>query len=240
MANVIKLNYTANEINETLAELQDVRIGADETVYRSAGEAVRTQIDNLAQNIDDVSNVINLLDIGMGENLFNVETVVDGKFVNAERVAGDKSVLQDSANYSVSDWIKVESSTTYIIHATNDNFNITIHFCDNNDILVANSFMFARDVIFVTPANCTKLRFSGKTTIIKSGEFMLVKSDNSDNLFNDVGVTTDTALESGTANDNTSNTISSLGYSVSDWIKIDKYTICCMLQRTNYYTFMQR
>lgn len=239
---ISNLETSVGENADKIAELEskEVEITVDSELSDTSENPVQNKVitealRTLNSQVNDNSDVINLLEIGTGANLFNVDTVIDGKFINAERVAGDKSALQDSVSYSASDWIEVEPSTVYIIHATNYNVSTTIHFCDDDDVLVVNSLMIKRDAIFITPANCTKIRFSAKTTIIKSGEYMFVKAEN---LFNGVSVTTDMVLESGAVIGNNSNTISSSGYSVSDWIEVDnntRYVVYCPEQITIHF-----
>lgn len=45
------------------AELEDIRIAADGTVYNNAGNAVRTQYDILSSKINNINNTINIMNI---------------------------------------------------------------------------------------------------------------------------------------------------------------------------------
>lgn len=78
---VVTIAYEDIATDISSAELKDVRAGADGTVYKSAGEAVRQQIGSLEESLDWESKMLkNELDdfIDKSNNLFNKESVSDG------------------------------------------------------------------------------------------------------------------------------------------------------------------
>lgn len=85
------------------AELRDIRIGYDGTEYENAGEAVRGQIGSLSEDLDDIT--VNVLP----KNLFNWETITDGKYLNPE--TGNLNTNED---YWASDFMDVESGHTLL------------------------------------------------------------------------------------------------------------------------------
>lgn len=78
---VVTIAYEDIATDISSAELKDVRAGADGTVYKSAGEAVRQQIGSLKKSLDYESTMIKdeMNDfLVKSNNLFNKESVSDG------------------------------------------------------------------------------------------------------------------------------------------------------------------
>lgn len=78
---VVTIAYEDIATDISSAELKDVRAGADGTVYKSAGEAVRGQIGQLEESLDYESTMIKdeMNDfLVKSNNLFNKESVSDG------------------------------------------------------------------------------------------------------------------------------------------------------------------
>lgn len=86
------------------AELQDIRIGYDGTVYATAGEAVRGQFAKVAEDAEGALKGV------MSKNLFDKTKITAGRYINTDGSLGWNS------SYSASDYIEVEPNTTYTVH----------------------------------------------------------------------------------------------------------------------------
>lgn len=85
------------------AELIDIRIGADGTVYPSAGDAVRGQIDNVLSDISKIAT------FSVGKNLIDPNKLTTG----AVQSDGTISTAGAWANYVTTDYIELEPNTNY-------------------------------------------------------------------------------------------------------------------------------
>jgi len=83
------------------AELTDIRVAADGTLYPSAGTAVRKQIS-------DVNSEINML-YEPSKNLYNPALDRHGKYIN------ESGEVYDSANYKISDYIFIGQGNSFTI-----------------------------------------------------------------------------------------------------------------------------
>ena len=68
-------NFSLNTSTPSLAELADIRLGANGVTYPSAGDAVRGQVTNLKNNLD--SHFVDSV------NLFDKSTLEDGYYINS-------------------------------------------------------------------------------------------------------------------------------------------------------------
>jgi len=89
-----KQNITTNT-----AELKDIRVGADGTVYSNAGEAVRTQIADVKSDLSEI--------VIKSTNLVSLKNISEGVVIS---IAGTETV---DASYNTSDWIPITPRGTY-------------------------------------------------------------------------------------------------------------------------------
>ena len=89
------------------AELMDIRVAADGTIYPSAGAAVRGQVDILQDNIDQVKRPKNNYSLGytnvLPDNLIDPYELIEGKYINT---SGNE---QSSADWHCTDFIDIHS-----------------------------------------------------------------------------------------------------------------------------------
>ena len=110
-------NFSLNTSTPSLAELADVRLGANGITYPSAGDAVRAQITGLSTVADDkvdkdgVEQVtpqnLQIVDSVISKNLWNPSTTENGYYW------ADNS-FTSSSSYRASDYIKVEPGEKYV------------------------------------------------------------------------------------------------------------------------------
>lgn len=102
-----------------LSELHDLRIGADSTVYGTAGEAVRKQIGNLMKDLDSVDLVLNP---SLVEN--------SGHYYNDDKGAN----IQSDANFCYTDPIEVKKGDEVELVGAGYNTSVSmICLCDANN-----------------------------------------------------------------------------------------------------------
>lgn len=110
------------------AETTDIRIGADGVTYTSAGSAVRTQIGNVANDVDDIRGLkkITMID-GYNINLgVNIGTAVDltpspisgWKYAIVNCTSGDKFTVSGTGGVNPRLWGFVDSNNNLLTRST--------------------------------------------------------------------------------------------------------------------------
>lgn len=96
-------NMTLSE-QGSLAELTNIRVGADGTNYPSAGDAVRGQVTNLKEDFNDINNTI-INHLGSDANIYNPANDTIGKVIKSD------GTIDDNASFKISELIYVGANT---------------------------------------------------------------------------------------------------------------------------------
>lgn len=149
------------------AELQDIRVGFDGTIYENAGNAVRNQASDIKE---DISNFASDLFI---ENGFNSEIAIDGKYIDISGAIVDSSAWSYSEEY-----IKINPNKTYYALSSSDyplsNVMYSIAMYDGNKKFIGVHYNKGTHVI--TPLENTRyIRISVHTN--RKNDFMFTEYD---------------------------------------------------------------
>ena len=137
-----------------LSELHDLRIGADSTVYDTAGEAVRKQIGNLKDDLEDIAR---------GNQPF---AIVKDEYVN---INGE--IRKTDQKWDRTDYIEINNNLV-IISKSSSVFNC---FFDSTKSFVSNFPLSNGENKFIVPDNAKYIICSNTSDAIKE---LIVKSDN--------------------------------------------------------------
>lgn len=156
------------QISDCSKEISDIRVGEDGAVYGTAGEAVRKQIGNITEDIDNFP-----FQLIKSKNEFNSESVdnQDGKTLS------DVGKVIDDSNYSVSHKIKCQyGDTVYLSRRISDisderQFVTVWNICayDSSDKFLGISTKGS----YAVPPNTDYVRFNYWTTLAKTRKIML-------------------------------------------------------------------
>ncbi len=156
------------KIPDITKEVSDIRVGENGTVYGTAGEAIRKQIGNLTEDIDNFP-----FQLIKSKNEFNSESVdnQDGKTLS------DVGKVIDDSNYSVSHKIKCQyGDTVYLSRRISDisderQFVTVWNICayDSSDKFLGISTKGS----YAVPPNTDYVRFNYWTTLAKTRKIML-------------------------------------------------------------------
>ena len=122
--------------------------------------------------------------IETSKNLYNIKAITVGASLrgNSEYggLTGTPSRVFSYENGAVSDFIRVEAGETYVFSYVvppedPGAFALRVHFCDNDEILVADANAIHRNIAFVIPEGATQLRFSLTKSAMQSGTLQLEK-----------------------------------------------------------------
>lgn len=130
------------------AELRDIRVGYDGTVYPSAGDAVRRQVSNLNGDLNNYAK----------SDFRYVPTTENNKFCR-----WDTGIIQPLDGKSVCSRIPVTELENVEIYSNNDIFSVCFF---NGETFVSGSNTFTKS--FSIPANCNNviISFNGLDTNI--------------------------------------------------------------------------
>lgn len=102
-----------------LAELTNIRVGADGTTYPRAGDAVRSQVTELKEDFDEkLSVVTEKMTEVISPNLYDVSKAVTGKIIRAN------GNIETASSYTTSDYIPVTSGDVLYAYYKYANGNI--------------------------------------------------------------------------------------------------------------------
>lgn len=107
---VVTIAYEDTATDISSAELKDVRAGADGTIYKSAGEAVRGQIGQLKESLEEC------IDITASRNILAFENYTRGKYYSA---SSGSDRYNDSFT-AIDDYVKIEPNTDYVLSIFSD------------------------------------------------------------------------------------------------------------------------
>lgn len=107
---VVTIAYEDTATDISSAELKDVRAGADGTVYKSAGEAVRQQIGSLKESLEEC------IDVTASRNILAFENYTRGKYYSA---SNGSDGYNDSFT-AIDDYVKIEPNTDYVFSIFSD------------------------------------------------------------------------------------------------------------------------
>ena len=161
---VVTIAYEDIATDISSAELKDVRAGADGTVYKSAGEAVRQQIGSLKESLGDITQ------IDKSSNILEISDYTEGRYYSAS--SGDYRYNNDFS--TVDNYVEVEPSCSYVLSEFIDGVfetlisTIIIFYDKNKKFLSGGQYS-----TFITPEDAKYIRLSLKKDLI--GKQLLVE-----------------------------------------------------------------
>ena len=165
---------THNNDTEGNSELIDIRTGYDRTVYDSAGNAVRGQIENLQNNIKN--NISYLKHQAKINNILSATAFSNGSWSWEEQ-----TVIPSSIRMITADGISIESDTEYNVKFYNDNFQMTLLEFDSNGNIVGNHGYTNEDYTFISKSSSVTmmaiLKYYSNNSLAISAEDILNKFD---------------------------------------------------------------
>jgi hypothetical protein len=114
-----------------------------------------------------------------GENLLDGVSSQSGVKLTDGQVKDTTSTTVEDSNYKTTDWIPVENNTMYVLTCYSQSDAITIHCCNENNVLKVDARTVSKYVAFTTPTTCSKLRISSISTVFNSNDFLLSKAKTS-------------------------------------------------------------